>query len=663
MELKDIKGIGSVTLEKLNIEGIKNSLDLIHTFPKKYNVYEIDNENVLSGNQVTVEAVIDSKVTFVSYRKNVKTVIFYAIINYFRVKCVTFSQEYLRYKLNKGSKCILYGRYKRDINTFTFTDIFFDEFKYRIEVEYKLKAISNSMMHRAVKGVFSTNPEIEESLPIELLDKYKLYNASKYVYLSHFPQTKEDYIQIQRRRKYEEFFWYSISLMLLSENNRRKLKTPRNIDREKLSAFIRNLPFELTSDQSKVIDEIALDMQSVIPMNRLVQGDVGSGKTIVAIIAAYLTYLDGYQVAVMVPTELLANQQYNEFKACLSSFGITIELLTSSIKKSTKSDILYRLAHGRVGIVIGTHALLEENVMFNKLGLCVIDEQHKFGVIQRQRLLDKIKGVDSLFLTATPIPRTLGLTRFGDLDISSIEVMPKGRKPVITSIVRQSDMDDLIPIINNHLNRNEQIYIVVPMVMDNPDYDVFNIESAYEYFSSRLSCNIAVAHGKQKAIDRNQIMQDFKYKKYDILIATTVIEVGINVPNCQAMIILNAERFGLSQIHQLRGRVGRSEEQSYCYLVSNNEYCPRLKVLEASSNGFDIAAEDFNLRGPGDYLGDSQSGHVALDYADFQTDFKIWKCAYEDSKVYIKRFMKKELYSPKWVSIVKNFENQRNKIN
>ncbi|MBO5711344.1 MAG: hypothetical protein J6R47_00760, partial [Acholeplasmatales bacterium] len=321
------------------------------------------------------------------------------------------------------------------------------------------------------------------------------------------------------------------------------------------------------------------------------------------------------------------------------------------------------LAHGRVGIIIGTHALLEENVMFHKLGLCVIDEQHKFGVLQRQKLLSKIKGVDSLYLTATPIPRTLGLTQFGDLEISSIEVMPQGRKPIITSIIRESDMEELIPIINKHISLGEQIYIVVPMVNDNPDYDVFNIESAYDYFSSRLNCNIAVTHGKQKASERNQIMQDFKYKKYDILIATTVIEVGINVPNCQAMIILNAERFGLSQIHQLRGRVGRSNQQSYCYLVSNNEYCPRLKILEASSNGFDIAAEDFNLRGPGDYLGDAQSGHVALNYADFQMDFKIWKCAYDDSKVYIKKFMKNELSSPRWNKIVKDFENQRNKIN
>ena len=663
MELKDIKGIGAVTLEKLNNEGITNTNDLIHIFPKKYNVYEIDNERVLSGDYVTVEATLDSKVTFVSYRKNVKTVIFYAIINYFKIKCVAFSQEYLRYKLAKGSKCILYGRYKKDINTFTFTDIFFDDFKYRIDVEYKLKSITNAMMHRAIKGVFLSNPVIEETLPLEILDKYKLYNASKYVYLSHFPQTKEDYIQIQRRRKYEEFFWYSMSLMLLSENNKKKLKTPKNINDIKLKEFIDSLPFSLTLDQRKVIDEITLDMQSVIPMNRLVQGDVGSGKTIVAITAALLSYLDGYQTAVMVPTELLANQQYNEFKALLKPFGITIELLTSSIKKSVKDDILYRLAHGRVGIIIGTHALLEENVMFHKLGLCVIDEQHKFGVLQRQKLLSKIKGVDSLYLTATPIPRTLGLTQFGDLEISSIEVMPQGRKPIITSIIRESDMEELIPIINKHISLGEQIYIVVPMVNDNPDYDVFNIESAYDYFSSRLNCNIAVTHGKQKASERNQIMQDFKYKKYDILIATTVIEVGINVPNCQAMIILNAERFGLSQIHQLRGRVGRSNQQSYCYLVSNNEYCPRLKILEASSNGFDIAAEDFNLRGPGDYLGDAQSGHVALNYADFQMDFKIWKCAYDDSKVYIKKFMKNELSSPRWNKIVKDFENQRNKIN
>jgi ATP-dependent DNA helicase RecG len=363
----------------------------------------------------------------------------------------------------------------------------------------------------------------------------------------------------------------------------------------------------------------------------------------------------------MVPTEILANQQFNDFKKLLLPYGINVEILTSSIKKKDKEDILYRLSHGRINVIIGTHALIEENVMFNNLGLSIIDEQHKFGVIQRQKLISKFKFCDSLYLTATPIPRTLGLSQFGDLDITSIESMPSGRKSIITKVINTAELDTLIPVINEHLNKNDQIYVVVPMVLENPDYDLFNINSAYEYFESKLDTTIGVAHGKQKAVERNKIMSDFKAGKYKVLISTTVIEVGVNVANAQVMVILNAERFGLSQIHQLRGRVGRSSMQGYCYLVSKDDYSPRLRVLESISNGFDISVEDFKMRGPGDYLGDAQSGHVALDYADFQLDYKIWECAYKDSQEYIKLFLNGKVKSVKFDEILKGYENANSK--
>ena len=662
MELGEIKGIGPKTLELLNMDGIYSVKDLLTKYPKKYTLYEKTNESIFeSQTNILVEATVDSKATVVSFKRNVKTVIFYAFINGIKVKCITFSTDYLRYKIYKGIKCYLYGKYNKDIKAFSFQNIFFEEFDCKIEVEYGLKNTPDSTIKRALKSVLSNTYYLEEKLPKELLEKYKLYDIEKYVAASHFPLTKNDYIQVLRRRKYEEFFWYSTSLMLLREKSRSTLKTPKDIDDSLLETFINSLPYELTKDQKKAIFDVKLDMQSVFPMNRLIQGDVGCGKSIVAVISSLLACKAGYQVAVMVPTEILANQQYNDFKKLLMPYGINVEILTSSVKKKDKADILYRLSHGRINVIIGTHALIEENVLFHNLGLSIIDEQHKFGVIQRQKLVSKFKFCDSLYLTATPIPRTLGLSQFGDLDITSIESMPNGRKSIITKVVNTCELDTLIPTINEHLSRNEQVYIVVPMVLENPDYDLFNINSAYEYFESKLDTAIGIAHGKQKAVERNQVMSDFKAGKYKVLISTTVIEVGVNVTNAQAMVILNAERFGLSQIHQLRGRVGRSSMQGYCYLVSKDEYSPRLKVLERTSNGFDISVEDFKLRGPGDYLGDAQSGHVALDYADFQLDYKIWECAYNDSKEYIKLFLNKSIKSAKFDEILIEYENSNSK--
>jgi ATP-dependent DNA helicase RecG len=662
MELGEIKGIGPKTLELLNMDGIYSVKDLLTKYPKKYTLYEKTNESIFeSQTNILVEATVDSKATVVSFKRNVKTVIFYAFINGIKVKCITFSTDYLRYKIYKGIKCYLYGKYNKDIKAFSFQNIFFEEFDCKIEVEYGLKNTPDSTIKRALKSVLSNTYYLEEKLPKELLEKYKLYDIEKYVAASHFPLTKNDYIQVLRRRKYEEFFWYSTSLMLLREKSRSTLKTPKDIDDSLLETFINSLPYELTKDQKKAIFDVKLDMQSVFPMNRLIQGDVGCGKSIVAVISSLLACKAGYQVAVMVPTEILANQQYNDFKKLLMPYGINVEILTSSVKKKDKDDILYRLSHGRINVIIGTHALIEENVLFHNLGLSIIDEQHKFGVIQRQKLVSKFKFCDSLYLTATPIPRTLGLSQFGDLDITSIESMPNGRKSIITKVVNTCELDTLIPTINEHLSRNEQVYIVVPMVLENPDYDLFNINSAYEYFESKLDTAIGIAHGKQKAVERNQVMSDFKTGKYKVLISTTVIEVGVNVTNAQAMVILNAERFGLSQIHQLRGRVGRSSMQGYCYLVSKDEYSPRLKVLERTSNGFDISVEDFKLRGPGDYLGDAQSGHVALDYADFQLDYKIWECAYNDSKEYIKLFLNKSIKSAKFDEILIEYENSNSK--
>lgn len=662
MQLKDIRGIGDKTLVHLESEGINTIEELLFTFPKSYFVYELNNDFIFSGNYVTINAILDTSPVFIKYRKNVNAIVFYAKTNGYRIKCVSFASDYLRYKLFKNSNVTLYGRYKEDKYEFVVRNIFFDPFEIKIETDYKLKYIINSQISKAISNVFKSNYSVDETLPKDLIDRYKLYSMNEYLYASHFPKSKNDYIQIQRRRKYEEFFWYSVQLELLKINRKNFLKQKRIINWPLIELFIKSLEYELTLDQIKAIEAIKTDIEMDYSMNRLVQGDVGCGKSIVSYISALMLVSCGYQAVIMVPTEILANQQYENIKKLFSRFNLTIELLTSSIKAKDKADILYRLRNNRVNIIVGTHALIEDNVEFYKLGIVIIDEQHRFGVAQRGKLISKYSGADCLYLTATPIPRTLGLTSFGDLDITSIHSMPKNRKKITTKVYHSNDLDSLTNILNEHVINGEQIYIVVPLVEENEELDCMDIDQAYEYFTNAMpNTNIGVVHGKQKSAIKNATMNDFKQGKYQVLISTTVIEVGVDNKNATVMVIIDANRFGLAQIHQLRGRVGRGDKESYCYLVSKS-FNERLQILETTSDGFEIALEDLKLRGPGDYLGNQQSGFNGLNYADFQNDFKIWSYAKEDGEIYCHRFLNGEA-NDKFIEILKANKNQKDKIN
>ena len=371
----------------------------------------------------------------------------------------------------------------------------------------------------------------------------------------------------------------------------------------------------------------------------------------------------GYQAVIMVPTELLAVQQFENIKKLFTNLNLSIELLTSSVKNKDKEDILYRLMNHRVHIIVGTHALIEENVQFHKLGIVIIDEQHRFGVAQRGKLISKFPGVDCLYLTATPIPRTLGLTSFGDLDISSVHTMPKNRKRIQTFVYGYSQLDDLSAILLKHIHAQEQIYIVVPLVEENEDIDAMDITTAKDYFTKSLpNVSIGVVHGKLQASTKNRIMQEFQNGRLQVLISTTVIEVGVDVKNATIMVVLDANRYGLAQIHQLRGRVGRGEKESYCYLVSKVA-SPRLDILRNTSDGFEIAMEDFKLRGPGDYLGNEQSGFMGLTYADFQNDFKIWSCAKADGIEYCHKCLENGSKNKKFLEILSANKKQKGKIN
>ena len=662
MELKEVQGIGPKTLERLNANQIYTVNDLLLTFPKKYTFYNVDNENIFSGEMVCFKCKVHSRAVVVKTVKHAKAFVFYILVNNQRYKCIIFAGDYLRYKLYNNVDVICYGKYKPLEKEFSITNIFFEDFKCKVEIDYGFYDITNNIITKAIRYALDSGYRLEDDLPSKYINKYRLLEINELIRKVHFPSGVEDYIEIKRRTRYEDFFWYTSQLEILRLSRGFEEKQPKIINKDTLNDYINLLPYELTNDQKHSLDAVIGDLEKSKPMNRLLEGDVGSGKTVVSFLACISTIKSGYQAAIMAPTEILAIQHYNNFKKQFEGFNV--ELLTSSTKQKEKREILFKLLHGRIDLLIGTHALIQETVIFSNLGLVVIDEQHRFGVNQRKALVEKFKGVDALYMTATPIPRTLGLTAFGDLDLSLIKEKPANRKPIITEIISLDKINNLGKILNRHLIMDEQIYIVVPLINVSESFDFIDINQAYNIFTNMLpEAKIATLHGKMKSKDKDDIMNEFKNHQIDILISTTVIEVGVDVKNASTMVILNAERYGLSQIHQLRGRVGRGSTQSYCYLVTNKTETERLQILEKVNDGFILAEEDFRLRGPGDFLGEEQSGFASLNF-DFESkDLNIWKCAVSDSKEYVLMVLGGIETNTKMLNLLKNVKTKNNKLN
>lgn len=662
MELKEVQGIGPKTLERLNANQIYTVNDLLLTFPKKYTFYNVDNENIFSGEMVCFKCKVHSRAVVVKTVKHAKAFVFYILVNNQRYKCIIFAGDYLRYKLYNNVDVICYGKYKPLEKEFSITNIFFEDFKCKVEIDYGFYDITNSIITKAIRYALDSGYRLEDDLPSKYVNKYRLLEINELIRKIHFPSGVEDYIEIKRRTRYEDFFWYTSQLEILRLSRGFEEKQPKIINKDTLNDYINLLPYELTNDQKHSLDAVIGDLEKSKPMNRLLEGDVGSGKTIISFLACISTIKSGYQAAIMAPTEILAIQHYNNFKKQFEGFNV--ELLTSSTKQKDKREILFKLLHGRIDLLIGTHALIQETVIFSNLGLVVIDEQHRFGVNQRKALVEKFKGVDALYMTATPIPRTLGLTAFGDLDLSLIKEKPANRKPIITEIISLDKINNLGKILNRHLIMDEQIYIVVPLINVSESFDFIDINQAYNIFTNMLpEAKIATLHGKMKSKDKDDIMNEFKNHQIDVLISTTVIEVGVDVKNASTMVILNAERYGLSQIHQLRGRVGRGSTQSYCYLVTNKTETERLQILEKVNDGFILAEEDFRLRGPGDFLGEEQSGFASLNF-DFESkDLNIWKCAVSDSKEYVLMVLGGIETNTKMLNLLKNVKTKNNKLN
>ncbi|MGO2082269.1 ATP-dependent DNA helicase RecG [Vagococcus sp.] len=632
-----LKGVGPKRVDVLNGLGIKTISDLLTYYPFRYddisekNLMEInDQEKVVLKGFPLSEAIVN----YYGFKKNRLT--FRMMVDQAVVSVTFFNQAFLKDKIKTSEELAIYGKWDAKRKALTGLKIIAtsegeQDFSPIYHVNKQIRQTTLVDLIRQAWELYGQ--EFSETLPDWLLTKYRLMPLRQAVKAMHFPASVEESRLARRRIAFEEFFIFQMKMIELKRSEQKEeVGLAINYDLVQLKQFIKTLPFELTKAQKKVVNEICADLKSPKHMHRLLQGDVGSGKTIVAAIALYAAVTAGFQGALMVPTEILAEQHLESFQTLFEPFDVKVALLTSSIKTVAKRQILADLATGELQIIVGTHSLIQEDVHFHKLGFVITDEQHRFGVNQRKILREKGMNPDVLFMTATPIPRTLAITAYGEMDVSVIDELPSGRIPIETMWILPKQVDQVLIKLQGLMRQGQQVYVICPLIEESETLAVKNATEIYEHLSAFFAPEFAVGllHGKMKAQEKEQVMTAFKENKIQALVSTTVIEVGVNVPNATAMMIMDADRFGLAQLHQLRGRVGRGSLASYCILVANpksEQGKERMKIMTETTDGFKLSEKDLEMRGPGDFFGAKQSGLPEFKVADMMADSQMLEIA------------------------------------
>lgn len=651
ISVEKVKGVGSrisMLLKKLNINTVD---DLVTHYPYRYEFIKRSNlKEKCEDDKVIIDGKVEMIPILVRLKGNLNKMNFRLATSTKEIVGVSiFNRAYLKNQLLVGTNITVFGKYEKNKNVILASEIRMGLLPKgeKIEAVYHGTVGLNS---KAISGFINTalmeyGNDLEDYIPKNLLEKYNFLNKKTALNIIHNPSTKEKLKEASIRLKYEELFVYMAKINYLKLKNKNiKDGIEKDFDKEKLDKVIKSLPYELTVDQKLVLNEILEDLTSKRRMNRLLQGDVGSGKTIISIIAMVANYLSGYQSALMVPTEILATQHYETMKEILKDLNVNIALLTGSLPKNKKDLIHEELKLGKIDMVVGTHALIQEEVVYKNLGLVITDEQHRFGVLQRTSLQNKGITPDVLYMSATPIPRTYALTLYGDMDISTIRTLPKGRKPIKTYLKSYSEIKDVLKMMYEELLKNHQIYVIAPLIEESETLDLTTVNELKDKMNLAFGekYNVGIIHGKLKQTEKDKIMEDFVNNKIQILISTTVIEVGVNVLNTTMMVIFDANRFGLSTLHQLRGRVGRSALESSCILISDYD-SERLNVMTTTNDGFEISEEDFKIRGHGDLFGTKQSGDMTFKIADVKEDYKILLQAKKDSMEFLLNNKEEEL--------------------
>ena len=643
MELEKIKGIGQAKIKILNKLNITNQEELLMHYPFRYDVIKkTDIRNLQDEDRVIIDGIIETNPSIFYFSRKKDKTSFKLNTKNLLLNIVIFNRGFLKSKLLIGTTITVIGKYDKKNNNVVATEIRFEKLNDKTSVEpvyHVTNGITGKQINSIIKNI---NIDIPDYVPDYINDKYKLLSKKEAIKEIHFPSSIEKLKQARTKLKYEELFMFMMKINYLKNKNHKEgLK--KIIDYNKVLELISSLPFELTKDQLKSVEEIYKDMIDKKQMNRLLQGDVGSGKTIVSFISLYMNYLAGYQGSLMAPTEILSIQHYNNIKKILPN--LKIELLTGKTKAKEKNEILKKLKNNEIDILIGTHSLISENVIYNNLGLVITDEQHRFGVNQRANLKNKGTNPDILYMSATPIPRTYALTIYGDMEVSNIKTMPSGRIEVKTLLKKDSEIKEVLELMYKELKNNHQVYVIAPLIEISEESDMENVYELEEKMNKAFGklYKVGILHGKMSNKEKDEVMNDFKENKIQILVSTTVIEVGIDVKNATVITIFDSYRFGLSALHQLRGRVGRSNLESYCVLISSKE-TERLNVLTKTTDGFKISEEDFKLRGSGDLFGIRQSGDMNFKISDLKNDYNMLLKAKEDSTYFIKNNINKIEY-------------------